>query len=195
LEMMGGEFCGNASRSAALHWSLGKREKSAIFTVSGFAVPLTARARDHTVTAGIPGGFLRAFKTVPGGWLVDFYGIRFFVTRALMDKDDIKSAVDKYKGEMSAMGVVILETSGKGHAISPWVWVKSTKTFIQETACASGSIAASLVLRGQGLDIPSYSIIQPSGSVLSVGIQAQFLDFTLSGIVKPVSRGILKFEI
>src|ERR1700679_493730 len=42
VEMMGGEFCCNAARCAALDWFITTKKDSAIFTVSGFDVPLTA---------------------------------------------------------------------------------------------------------------------------------------------------------
>ncbi len=193
VEMMGGEFCGNAARSAALRWCLSAKKNSAVFTVSGFDVPLTAHVQDKTVTLRIPGEFLKSAAQVPEGWLADFYGIRFLVIDNVTNKKDIEKLVHKYRDSMPAIGVIVLQASEKGHSIIPWVWVVSTGTLIKENACASGSIAAALVVRKQGLDLPSYSIIQPSGSVLSVGLEPRFLDVTLSGIVEFVSeRGFIE---
>ena len=191
VEMMGGEFCGNAARCAALRWCLSAKKNSAVFTVSGFDVPLTVHVQAETVTLRIPGEFLRAEVKVDEGWLVDFYGIRFLVMERNIGKQEIEAAVHKYKDSMPAIGVIVAQSSSRGLSIIPWVWVVSTGTLIKETACASGSIAAALTARKQGLDLPSYSIFQPSGSVLSVGLEQEFLDITLSGIVKAVSEGVL----
>ncbi len=186
VQMMGGEFCGNAARCAAMFWGAKNSKVSARFTVSGFFHPLMAAIENNTVTLNIPRGFLKSFKPVTGGWLADFNGIRFVVVNKEISKSEVEELVNKYRENIPAVGVVILETTQEQYLITPWVWVGSTNTFIKETACASGSIATMLVLQEQGINLPSYSILQPSGSVLSVNTIPESLDFVLSGEVNRI---------
>src|ERR1700722_3211180 len=86
LEMMGGEFCANAARCAALQYFFVSGKNTPVFTVSGFDVPLTADIQNNTVSLQIPGEFIRSIEKLEDGWLVNLFGIRFFVTENLIQK-------------------------------------------------------------------------------------------------------------
>ncbi len=179
LEMMGGEFCGNAARCAALHHFRKKNNHEIKFTISGFDFPVTAEVKSSVVTLNLPGNFHISSKTIPEGSLVDFHGIRFIVTKQVLSEMHRTSLIKSYQDSLEAVGVVEIQPNEYGCRIVPHVWVRSTNTLISETACASGSLAAALVLKEQGL-LGELVISQPSGYDYKVIVDNGFL---LSGVV------------
>ena len=187
LQMMGGEFCGNAARCAALHLSKLKHKAHIDFTGSGFDFPITAAIKGSNVELKLPGEFFRGLEQVNEGYLVDFEGIRFLVTQKNLQRKDFKFLINKYKAGWPAVGVITLKEQ-KGYCnVEPWVWVSATKTLIAETACASGSLAAATVLRLGSSPQKFYNIRQPSGSMYKVIItgKGDYVSlFSLSGPIK-----------
>ena len=189
LEMMGGEFCGNAARCAALHVSGQKNKTELSFTVSGFDLPVSARVVGREVALLLPGQFLRQVTEVRDGWLVDFEGIRFLVMDKSLPSAGAKRLIKSYLGDFPAFGIVASTGQGNSLRIDPLVWVESTQTLTPETACASGSLAAAVVQRLKNPQADSYLVIQPSGSTYQVGLigQAGITDkLALSGEVSVV---------
>ena len=187
LQMMGGEFCGNAARSAAMYIARVKGKKQVRLTVSGFALPVAARISSDVVSLNLPAKFLRKIFKVREGWLIDFEGIRFLVCFKKINKHRIPQIINQYKDNFAAVGVVMLSKIRAGYKISPWVWVRATKTLIVETACASGSLAAAAVLHQMDASKKLYKIKQPSGSWYKVGVIGKLgsiKKFFLSGSVK-----------
>jgi diaminopimelate epimerase len=188
LQMMGGEFCGNAARCAALHLASVKNKSKILFTVSGFDAPVSAIIRGSWVELNLPGSFLKNIRTLPGGQLVSMEGISFFVTSKPLSFKNVKAAIKKFGKSSAAAGVIIIKQTPKFYGIIPWVWVGSTKTLVAETACASGSLAAAIVFYMKDYGKSSYLITQPSGERYQVKLtrrEKNIFTFSLSG---PVER-------
>lgn len=188
LQMMGGEFCGNAARCAALY-SAGQKNKSLIrLTVSGYPKILTAQIKGVSVNLKIPSSFVKTIQPQPQGWLVSMYGIRFFVTEAKLSRTQILAFLKKYQAGFPAIGIIYLEKKSRHFAITPWVKVLKTKTLTLETGCASGTLAAAMVLNSKNKTKKNFSITQPSGDSYKVRFSSDRKTLSLFGPVKLDSR-------
>lgn len=171
ISMMGGEFCGNAVRSAAayqvfdrLRWQpipgYGTEEHFDI-SCSGIArnVECIVRMRSRNtfdVTAEMPLPESICEVSVSGGrlWRVALPGIThycFFSEKGkALDKkgliEDVLAAFPVASG--GAAGILFWD----GETLDPFVYVKDTDTLVNESSCGSGtaSIAACMAFRRQG---------------------------------------------
>ncbi len=162
LDMMGGEFCVNAARTAALFWSRKNNCKKLSLQISGFVEQCSAMIKNDMVTLEIPGTFFLRSTDIPEGKLVDFSGIRFVVGNDLFDPDALLDVIKKYTdAHFPAIGF-IYTTPTIPMGIIPYVWVRATGTLIKETACGSGSIATCIAQHGV-LEKNILPVVQPSG--------------------------------
>lgn len=179
FEMAGGEFCGNATRSAAvlLHQFHGTENMS--FTVSGFDGTVNASVKSLTdttyfVEAEFPGMQAKMEEvTLEDGSpasIVDLGGIVHVVIEGKFPlvEDEYSAAHREIMarfnlGARDAVGVVWYEKSADAIIMHPVVWVRAVDTFYYESSCGSGTIAV-----GRVTGVPS--IIQPSGMPISAEI-------------------------
>ncbi len=179
FEMAGGEFCGNAARSAALLFSRIRNTSEVSFTMSGYDGMVRATVTESEVAdpfvecifVGLP--TTQNDITLSNGQqvsIVDLGGIVHVIIEAPFPSDPsdyetthrlIVRELD-FK-ERGAVGVVWLERTEGKVRIYPVVWVKEVDTFFFEQSCGSGSIAASKVTK-------SSSITQPTGKDIEVEI-------------------------
>lgn len=171
FEMAGGEFCGNATRSAAvvLHQICGKNEVS--FTVSGFAGTVRASIKPLTkatffvevtfprMTAEMKSASLEDGTLVS---IVDLGGIVHIVIEGEFPKDEEvyttihRQVVNQFGlNDRDAVGVVWFQREGAAITIHPVVWVRAVDTFYYESSCGSGTIAVGRVTGNS-------SIVQPT---------------------------------
>ena len=167
VEMFGGEFCGNATRSAI--WLLTKGDDyEGQIEVSGVARPLAFSVKDKEVTLEMPlpaSGNLT--KSADEGTLVYLDGI----THLVVDADSVphpRQLLDsllksnKYNcSEYPAFGVTLFERSTGESKFS--VWVKKNGQTFDETACGSGTCAIGIVLANESRQSFNQNIKQPSG--------------------------------
>ena len=188
LDMMGGEFCGNACRAAA---AVMAREKKGLhgsgaelcgdLSVSGVTQPVRLRvlsdAHEYWVEMPLPegSGTQGIAELAPGMGLVRLPGI----THLCLDEElhpfaeDFAAAAAALRGrfglDAEAVGCIWYRTRPVC-AIKPVVWVRSTMSTHYETGCGSGSMALALWLgRGQNLPI-NLRVLQPSGSEIGVQV-------------------------
>lgn len=176
LEMMGGEFCGNALRCAGFYQALrnGTQGKSCVFAeISGAdgVQPVMADTAEGTASTVMP----LPLSVQPAGWAdvqaarVTFAGITHFVIDcAQPDEALVQRAIDAAP-EASAVGAIFLD---RAHgSIKPVVFVRETASCVAENSCASGSVATAVVLTADFADgITEIGIGQPGGT-LEVGVQ------------------------
>ena len=176
LEMMGGEFCGNALRCAGFYQALrnGAQGKSCVFAeISGAdgVQPVMADTAEGTASTVMP----LPLSVQPAGWAdvqaarVTFAGITHFVIDcAQPDETLVQRAID-LAPEASAVGAIFLD---RAHgSIKPVVFVRETASCVAENSCASGSVATAVVLTADFADgITEIGIGQPGGT-LEVGVQ------------------------
>lgn len=172
FEMAGGEFCGNASRAAAILLSELQKKQNPSFTISGYEgkVEATVEKRNgetyfvRCIFSGMP------TKRIPivlsngqGANIIDLGGIVHVVIEGPFPADSVayEAAHQSIMTELglenrNAVGVVWYERVDDAVRMYPVVWVKDIDTFFYEKSCGSGTIAVGKVT---GLS----SIIQPTG--------------------------------
>lgn len=180
FEMAGGEFCGNASRAAAVLFSRALDADDVSFTVSGFDGTVDAHVTQKNddshyqvrcVFPGMPTD-VREVTLADGtpASIVDLGGIvhvvieaKFPVDSKVYEREHHAITEEFNLGDRDAVGVVWFERTGDAIEMHPVVWVKAINTFFYESSCGSGTIAV-----GRVTGIPS--IIQPSGHPISAEI-------------------------
>lgn len=176
LEMMGGEFCGNALRCAGFYQALrtGAQGKSCVFAeISGAdgVQPVMADTAEGTASTVMP----LPLSVQPAGWAdvqaarVTFAGITHFVIDCAQPDETLVQRAIAAAPEASAVGAIFLDrTHG---SIKPVVFVRETASCVAENSCASGSVATAVVLTADFADgITEIGIGQPGGT-LEVGVQ------------------------
>jgi len=168
MEMMGGEFCGNATRAIA-------RQRGGLsevrLRVSGF---------EHIVTAAVDlaRGAARAEMPLPravraaeaeghAGTLVDLAGIAHLVIEGVAPSEDFFRAAEPLFSAiegLDAYGVIFLDRTS--HRMTPLVKVVDTGTLVWEGSCGSGTIACA-VAESTGLadGLFEQDYFQPAGVV------------------------------
>ena len=172
MEMMGGEFCGNATRAYGMYIARQKGGAS--------EVKLRVSGCDHVVTAQVDleAGTARAEMPCPRsvqrvtvngheGTLVDLTGIAHFVVEGTAPSEEFFRAVEPvFSGiaGLDACGVIFLDA--ETHRMTPLVKVVDTGTLIWEGSCGSGTIACA-VAESTGLadGLFEHDYFQPAGVV------------------------------
>jgi diaminopimelate epimerase len=174
LDMAGGEFCGNATRSLA-YLLLAQKEGLVNISVSG---------TDKLLSAGVKNGY--SFSQIPlkennliekidkNIWKVSLDGITHLVVykktaKAELEtmKNDGMQLLKKTKLDQTekAAGVMYVMEDFK---IIPIVWVRDIQTLFLETACGSGTAAVGIVqLVKQNKERLLTTLIQPSNNFIT----------------------------
>ena len=172
MEMMGGEFCGNATRAYAMYVAQQKGSLS--------SVRLRVSGCDHIITAAVDlaQGTSRAEMPLPravraaevnghAGTLVDFGGIAHLVIEGAAPNEDFFRTAEPLFADIAgldAYGVIFLDR--QNHRMTPLVKVVDTGTLIWEGSCGSGSVACAVAESeglADGLFEPDYR--QPAGLI------------------------------
>ena len=176
LEMMGGEFCGNALRCAGFYQALrtGAQGKSCVLAeISGAdgVQPVMADTAQGTASTVMP----LPLSVQPAGWAdvqatrVTFAGITHFVIDCAQPDEALVQRAVAAAPEASAVGAIFLDCAHG--SIKPVVFVRETASCVAENSCASGSVATAVVLTADFADgITEIGIGQPGGT-LEVGVQ------------------------
>lgn len=209
VDMMGGEFCGNATRSAgayALH-TLGEKEGNFQVTCSGCDKPLPVHAKkvrenNYHASVELPPplaiGKLRLSyerESVECQEIV-MLGITHYVYFTLnvdeIDQDEFFYSLQREisrSQEPKAYGLMLVELSTL--KLIPIVYVTATGTLYHEKSCGSGSaaVAAALALR-QKRSVGA-SLLEPGGRI---DIEAYWKDDKITGMAigGPVKLGEVK---
>lgn len=189
LTMAGGEFCGNATRSAILYYKMKENEKIKI--------------NNQLIKCEIIGNNVWCELSIENYkfgiidekiYKIELEGITIIVISEELSneylKKDIKveaqKIIDKYNiRNNDAVGVMFLEKNVELR-IYPVVWVKAVNTLFLENACGSGTIATSILKTILEPQNSKYAIKQPSGEVLETEIKKK------KGII---TKAILKGKI
>lgn len=162
LQMMGNELSINGTIAYAS--SLGK---FGYLYTSGLnkKVRYFNNERITTIKLAIP------YKRINNIVLLSGIGYLCFNKNMSVGKNYLRMLVDKYK--LPAFGAVYY----KQNVIKPYVFVKNTDSLVWETACGSGSIAASIITN-------QTNIIQPTGKEIVIKRKGEL--FTISAEVKSI---------
>ncbi len=180
LEMMGGEFCGNALRSAGLYCAVknGLTGKSAVkMEISGSAdvLEVTADADRGTSTAEMPLPERIEEIEIPGGKAkaVVFEGIVHVILYGRTPDDEtvgktLEAVLEKY--DAAAVGMMFID--GDGTHMHPVVYVGATDSLVHESSCASGTAAVMASFLSDRPDgAYELTVRQPGGSIEATGVK------------------------
>lgn len=213
LEMMGGEFCANATRSLAVALAFRKEpgKKMAngaleyLLAVSGVQEPISCR-----VTATGHEGIYRSAASLPlplavetltfqredlvlAGTLVTFPGIAHLVIQT--NVDDLEGFFPLVLEQLEdchheALGMMLYEPHNS--SLKPLVWVRATNTLIWERGCGSGTAAVGVALAMEAQQTLQKTIFQPGGALeITVEWEAGVKRIELDGEVAVVAMGTL----
>ena len=193
MEMMGGEFCGNASRSFGYLQcqQSGKERQELEVDVSGsdglLKVIADTEAETSQIDMPLPKG-MELLKTDSEEVLcmVRFDGIcHMIVPGKPRDRKFVETVLGKARKicPCGAWGIMFLDEN----RMVPVVYVESTDSLIWESSCASGSMAAAVYLsREEKNGIFTYTLRQPGGEICAEVHKkdGEILRCTLGGPVK-----------
>ena len=182
LQMMGGEFCGNATMS--LGAMLARRaglaeggEMAVELEVSGSAIPVPCRIRREgegwvgTVEMPLPTDVGEATLATDAGRLtvplVRLPGIAHLIipAEAGLDEEQLRRSLPLWNGEIGADAIGALRFDAASMTMDPLVYVPSTGTLVREHGCGSGTAAVGCHLAVEaGRDIEA-SVRQPGGTI------------------------------
>lgn len=177
LEMMGGEFCGNALRSTGLYWAKTQDMRgvcSIEVEISGAQWPLTVTAQPET-------GFSSAQMPLPRIYEEHvFYGQRYVpvvvdgIVHLICDvpareveqlERTMLEACERFRQD--ACGVMFFDAESM--FLTPVVYVAKTSSIVFEGSCASGTTALAAVLAHRASDgVHSYAVEQPGGQICAL---------------------------
>lgn len=192
LEMMGGEFCGNALRCAGFYQALcrGEQGKCCIMAeISGAdgVLPVMVDVGQGIVSTTMPLPVSVEALDWPEASVhrVTFDGITHWVIDRAEPDDALVQRAVAGSGDAPAVGSIFLNRATG--AIRPIVYVRQTGSCVAETSCASGSTAAAVVLAADLRDgITEIGVGQPGGD-LEVGVRKEAGQVTGLSIGGPVA--------
>jgi diaminopimelate epimerase len=206
LIMTGGEFCGNAARSAAWYYLDGKPGDITI-RVSGVKEPIRAGV-DGAAGAWADMPVTGCRLTNMGGiHKVEMESIIHYIIsveksaeylRDISGNDGAGRLLNRARellqflsaaggADMSgAAGVIFTECVGGVIKIHPCVFVPSAGTSVYETACGSGSAAVAMVEGVHSGKDASFAVMQPSGMTIAASAAVSRGCVTAARICGPV---------
>lgn len=175
LEMMGGEFCGNALRSAAYYYV----RKNIPRQWSLVATEISGCDRVLAVSADVLNGKSQAEMVLPrsmekieswdgsGAMAFLFDGIVHIVVVRKPQRfpdEPLKAYLQYASIRYNAAAVGLMQVDPFSHQMLPVVYVRDTHTMVYESSCASGSCAVALFLAQTEDDgLYSYDFKEPGG--------------------------------
>ena len=183
LNMAGGEFCGNATLSAAAVYCLehGLEEASPDLAVSGAQKPVHTvikKTGENTYRGSVrmPAPVdIGEIKLNPGGReltapLIDFGGIAHIILTESADRDIIEKTIKETARGIGAdcLGIM-LASEGR---LTPLVYVRNPETLVWESSCASGTSAAGIYFAMKNGGVFEGEFIEPGGT-LGVSVKTE----------------------
>lgn len=208
LQMMGGEFCGNATMSlgAYLAWreglAVGARAEYRL-EVSGAnaLVPCEIERREDaffgTVTMPLPEGIETVrLETDLGAqdWqLVRLPGIAHIVVPFATgpSREEIERRIRAWNLKIGADALGVLRWNAEESAMEPIVYVPSTDSAVWERGCGSGTAALGCALAAQNRQSLRMAICQPGGTITADATwkDGRIAQIRISGSVRITAAG------
>lgn len=213
LQMMGGEFCGNATRSLAAylvytgHPSIEKKGDNYIVPletsgVDGVIKCVVSKGEEQnilwsTIDMPLPLSItkvdIKYGKDIIKTIRVNFPGIIHFIVddSKVEDREELYSIIKDMmsKEEYDAFGIMYYNYEKK--FLTPLVYVRATDSLYWERSCGSGSSALGVALAYEKNQSLIESITQPGGNLeITVEIQDNIIsNVKLKGLVDIVAEG------
>lgn len=220
LQMMGGEFCGNASRGFAA-W-LADRQFPGIYPKQGskgLVIPMEVSGCNGILNVTVISDIskketkrVEISMPVPL-WikemsvresdecftLVAFEGIVHAVVWNLAPSEDqfkiIQTEVSNELGKEACFGVMFYEESTE--FLTPVVYVRDVNSLVWESSCGSGTVAVAAALAERAKNsIESLKLSQPGGIIeVSVRWGKNVLEAKISGDVTIEAEGVVHLDV
>lgn len=177
LEMLGGEFCGNAARSAIRVWQMARQDDvqevkdgAGLIEVSGVPYPLQWRVDKQQVMVQMPLELDTDIKPLEDGYLLELEGITHLLSLQNF-ADFAKQApqlLEKYQlKDLPAAAISHYDPERQRGQFC--VYIRAVDTIFMESACGSGTASIGLWLYQQAQQKENYfNISQPSGETIAV---------------------------
>ena len=202
LLMAGGEFCGNATRSAVKYY-LNNEEGNFKIKVSGVKNKLNVgQDNDGNVWVDMPiikGKYEKSVKVINrNSAIIKMYGITHLIIEAgSIGNKYKKTELKEYAYEIleeynllceEATGVIFVnKINDDNMEIYPIVFVRNINTLFYETACGSGTAALAVYESFKYKKNISINVLQPSGKIIKVNTIANkknIINVQISGKVE-----------
>ncbi len=201
VEMFGGEFCGNATRSVIQLITEGKDYRGLI-EVSGVNRPLNFDVANGIITLEMPLSHELA-TIVKEGTLVQLDGIAQLVVTDLEQKNrparevlDTLLRENKYGlVDQPAVGVSFYDPESAQAQFCVWVG-GTVQTIFDETACGSGTCAIGVAAALVAGENKTLEVIQPSGEKIATTAtieNSEVVSSYISGTVRILYDGELSY--
>ena len=214
LQMMGGEFCGNASRALAA--VAVQRGFPNISEKDGkYSVPLEASGIEGIINCQVEQKSSNGFEValdmplhrsisdiemeykseVFKGTIIDLLGIShavFFTDDRSLDEDFFEAVRKTMKDfDYDAFGIMFCDE--KEEFMTPLVYVKDTDSLIWERSCGTGTVALGVVLSHLGKQSVDRNVNQPGGQmqITTVWKEIGLESIVLKGMVYIVAEGVV----
>ncbi len=189
IQMLAGEFCGNATRSAVQFLTKGQNCRGLI-EASGVAYPLEFEVRDEEVAVQMPLPDSGLIEQVDEGSLVNLDGISQLVVTAPPEGGESPRqllvgllASNKYGlAGRPAAGVCYYNPDSREAQFC--VWVNAVDTMFDETACGSGTCAIGIAAAYALGESVRLEVIQPSGEPITTEAR-----YAAGGVVRSFISG------
>ena len=195
LRMAGGEFCGNASMSAAVLYMLHTGSESGTVPVHVSGTPDPVIVEVETLPKNMWRGRVIMPRPLsvkrehfPDGMVrpvVQFPGITHVILEEEMEKTEAEKLAPIWCQLLKAEGLGLMFLNREKATLKPLVYVPEAGTLFWESSCASGTTAVGAVLLTESAKPVSVSLRQPGGTL---EISAEEGKLLLTGTVKIIRR-------
>lgn len=198
LDMAGGEFCGNATMSAAAYMALKQNvgtlsKLEVIVSVSGADKPIkvtvnreNAKRFSGYVQMPMPQSISRTIlpylEKEYEFTLIKFDGISHLIYEGTLEKSMCEVAIKEWCRMLDTKGLGIMMIDINNMKLTPLVYVRNQNSLYWESSCASGTTAAGIYL-GTKIKDKEFSFVEPGG-ILKVLLEGDKV--FLGGVVELV---------
>lgn len=210
LQMMGGEFCGNASRSLAAYMvydshpainKISEDEYIVTLEVSGSEDLLNCKVKktdnesilNSRISMPLPERINKIkIDKIPAS-RVDFEGISHFIVDSddIEDKEEFYTIVKRYmeNEDYDAFGIMYYDKNKE--LMEPLVYVRMTNSRFWERSCASGTSAYGIAMAVEKKENIRLKVDQPGGFLeVEVKLEAgEVKEVFLNGTVEIIAEG------
>ena len=175
LRMAGGEFCGNASMSAAVYTAdkTGAVKSDIVLHVSGSEEPIRAEVEkmsdgSWTGTVKMPRPEKIERVVLPGACsvpVVCFEGILHVILEENIEQAQAEEYARLWCRELDADAIGLMFLDRANAKMTPLVYVPSADTICWENSCASGTTAVGIFLAAESGAPVRMTIRQPGGGL------------------------------
>lgn len=193
MQMMGGEFCGNATRSFGYLMSMTSREKpkEIYVDVSGSDRPLKVEIDFEQGKCKTSMPLPREIRSLDAGDgkkldMVVFDGIcHIIVKEEPWSEEQVERTLKKVQEQCpsDAYGFMFLE----GEKMTPVVYVRETGSLVWESSCGSGSMGAAVYLSKDSGDGEFTCSLRQPGGVIEASVKREGGRVTACAMGGPVS--------